>query len=182
VDEFGKKIKRLSQICGAPIWLVKESLGIPLETLPNASFEDLKMVCIDADEDSEEQYVALEQIRLMFLIDLKSSSLSRAKEIYELALELDLGDVKIEASQRWNDLSLDEVKRAKDYEQLDLASERAHPNSSAKRAALEKRAQWAERDFLKAHTLESMSQACRNAPQRSEIKKEIIKEIYIRYF
>lgn len=182
MNDLDKKIRKLAHLCDAPTWLIKESIGIPLEHLSAESFREIKMAYVDADEDSEEQHVAFEKLRSMLLTELKTSRLTRTKEIYDLAIEFNIHDVKVEALHHWNDLSLDEVQTAKNYEQLDLAYERAHSSSSAKRAALEKRAQWAEEDFKKAHTFDRMLKACKNAPQGSETKRKIIKEIYQRYF
>lgn len=181
MNEQERRIRKIAHLLKVPAWLVKESVGIPLEQLRDFSFLAVKTTFIDADEGSEEQHVAREKMCAILMAELKSSSLLRTKTIYELSLEFELHEIKIEASHRWNDLSHEEVLAAKDYEQLSLAYERTHPGSGARRAASEKMAKWAERDFSKAKTFDQKIRACKNAPNKSEAKRLMIKIVYEQY-
>lgn len=182
MKEFDKKINKIAKSVDLPIWLVKESLGIPLAKMPDNSFSVIKLAYLDADNDSEEQRVAYEKICLMLKQELRSSNLLRTKEIYELAIEFQIPEIKIDALYHWNDLSTDEVAVAKNYEELELAHDRAHPSSSARRDAIEKQTKFAERDYLRAHTFPGFVNACKHAPRNSDLQRKIIKTIYERYF
>ncbi|MFZ4632124.1 MAG: hypothetical protein ACOYL8_02870 [Patescibacteria group bacterium] len=182
MKDLEKKIGRISRILGVPTWLVKESIGIPLESLSDYSYQAVKTAYIDSDEGSEEQRASLERLISMLATELKSSSLLRTKEIYDLALEFHINEIKVEAFHRWDDLSLEEVVEARDYKELRIAYDRTHISGSARRAAIEKRAQWAKQEFLKAHTFDKLSKACKHAPEESDIQREIIKAIYELYF
>lgn len=182
MNEFDKKIKKIAKAVDVPIWLVKESLGIPLVKISDSSFALVKLAYLDADNDSEEQRVAFEKLSLMLMQELETSSLSRTKEIYELSIEFQIPEIKIEALDHWNDLSSDEVAAAKNYEALEIAHDRSHPSSSARREAIEKQIKFVERDYSKAHTFTSLVKACKHAPKDSDIQRLIIKTIFQRYF
>ena len=165
-----------------PSWLIKEAIGLPLPECNRSSFEEIKRNYIDADKNSEEERAYFNNFSILLKKKLELGNLEIAKEIYEISIELEMDEIKELALSRWNDLSSEEVAMAKTYSGLDLAYDRSHKNSQARREVVSKKIQWATREFFEANTLIRLQKACSHAPENSEIQKRIIKEIYQRYF
>jgi hypothetical protein len=175
-------VKKMVHLLDVPTYLVKEVVGLPLENCFLNSIEELKMAFIDADEDSEEWWVVGEKLRSLLVKEIKKNNLEKIKEIYFLAKELEFPDVEIIALRYWDDLALEEVEKAITDEELKVAFGKTPKTGNSRRIALEKKSQWALKDFDAAKNLAEAAKACKRAPKNSEAKRFIVKGIYDLYF
>lgn len=176
------KIEDLAKLLDVPAWLVKESLGIPLEECSALTLEQAKVAYIDADKGNEEERAAWLKLEALLKVALKTDKIEELVEIYSLAKEYKIHDVEIDALHRWDDLSAEEVAEAQIDEELKKAFERTPKDSGSRRAAIEKKSQWALKDLNEAITLEDCIEAGKRAPKDSDTKRYIIKKIYDSFF
>jgi MoaA/NifB/PqqE/SkfB family radical SAM enzyme len=176
------RIKDLARLLDVPTWLVKESLGMPLEECPANSVEEAKLDYIYADKESEEERAALKKLNAFLLKIITTANIEKIQEVYSLAREFGIYEIEVAALYKWNELARECVDKAKTDEELKMAYEKTPKNSSSRRAALEKKSRWALKSLEEARTLDEYVRACKRAPKDSDTKRYIIKYIYDSFF
>lgn len=110
-----KQLKKLAALVDAPVWFVKESLGIPIEKCPAHSLEGAALSLETADDGSDEERAAFILIEELLSASLaKRPSLEKLKEIFSVAHRFMKGSqLEKDILDKWDKESLSLIKASK---------------------------------------------------------------------
>ena len=142
-----KQIKKLAALVDAPIWLIKESLGIPIEKCTAHSLTYAILALENADSDTDEEraaFLRMEEILLDSL--LKEPSVDKLREIFLVAHKFMRGSqIEKDILDKWDEEALTLITAAGDNVSRLVKICKASPKKGkAKRIAIKK---IAELDF-----------------------------------
>jgi len=109
-------MNKLAALLDVPIWLVKESLGIPFEKCTSSSLGSAILALENADRDSDEERAAFIKAEELILESLeKVSSIESLKELYSTAHRFLRGsEAEKKILKKWNEISLKLLEAAGD--------------------------------------------------------------------
>lgn len=136
-----KQLKKLAALVDAPIWFVKESLGIPIEKCTAHSLEGTILALENADDGSDEERAAFILIEELLSASLaKKPSLEKFKEIFSVAHKFMKGSqLERDILDEWDDESFSLIKVSKkDVSKLVSICRNSPHYGEAKKTAIKK--------------------------------------------
>jgi len=110
-----KQLNKLAALVDAPVWFVKESLGIPIEKCSAHSLEYAILALENADDNSDEERAAFILIEELLSASLaKKPSLEKFKEIFSVAHRFMKGSqLERDILEKWDDESFSLIKASR---------------------------------------------------------------------
>jgi len=138
----------------------------------------LKIAFRDSAPESKEEYYAQKELERRMNIEIDSGVFNKIRDAYFLAVELELEQVKLQALQAWDNLSLEEIVQASSYEEIKIACERAPKSGRARILAHERKNAILEKQYDQANNLEDYIAIFKKAPFGTNLKTQLAKKIF----
>jgi len=115
-----KQINKLATLLGVPVWLVKESLGVPFEKCTVNSLNKAILALEDADIDSDEERAAFIRLEELILENLeKASAIDTLRELHAISHKFMRGsEIERKLLVAWDDKSLELLEKTNNIDRL----------------------------------------------------------------